>query len=60
MKALNKKTKILVIVAAVLVVLFLIGTVGGAIQAMKYLEHRQRRLSGRPGSRPKDKPSDPR
>jgi uncharacterized protein YneF (UPF0154 family) len=40
---------------ALIVVLFLVGTVGGAMQALKYLERRQRarpRREQSPGERP--------
>jgi uncharacterized protein YneF (UPF0154 family) len=40
---------------ALIVVLFLVGTVGGAMQALKYLERRQRerpRVEQSPGDKP--------
>jgi uncharacterized protein YneF (UPF0154 family) len=41
---------------ALIVVLFLVGTVGGAMQALKYLERRQRQLPRNKRS-PGEKPS---
>ena len=41
---------------AILIALFLIGTVGAAVQALRYVERRQRRT--RKPSTPRDEPSD--
>lgn len=41
---------------AIIVILFLIGSIGGAIQALKFVERRQKRLDAH--KRAKDTPAD--